>query len=81
MVSKVIPARVWRHVYGRTASIRGAAPWHNHKDRCDWTTEVIGWTVQHSDGTTGLGRPPFATREEAQAWCDAHPSFRGMSQD
>lgn len=40
-----------------------------------------GFTVQHPDGTTGLGRKPFATEAEAQAWCDANPRFRGMSQD
>jgi hypothetical protein len=39
-----------------------------------------GWTVEHPDGTSGLGRAPFATQAEAQAWCDAHPNFPGMSQ-
>lgn len=39
-----------------------------------------GWTVQHPDGTTGLARRPFETESEAQAWCDAHPNFKGMSQ-
>jgi hypothetical protein len=44
------------------------------------TLESDGWTVAHPDGTRGLGRPPFATREAAQAWCDANPYFPGMSQ-
>jgi hypothetical protein len=39
---------------------------------------TVGWTVSHDDGTTGLGRKPFATQAEAQAWCDANPRFRGM---
>jgi hypothetical protein len=39
-----------------------------------------GWTVAHADGTRGIGRQPFATEAEAQAWCDAHPHFPGMSQ-
>ena len=45
----------------------------------DCVIETKGWTVEHPDGTTGLGHPPFATREDAQAWCDAHPRFSGMS--
>lgn len=39
-----------------------------------------GWTVEHPDGTRGLGRPPFKTQEEAQDWCDKNPHFPGMSQ-
>lgn len=39
-----------------------------------------GFTISHPDGTTGLGRGPFTTEAEAQAWVDAHPRFPGMSQ-
>jgi hypothetical protein len=45
-----------------------------------WTLETRGFTIRHPDGTTGLGRAPFATRDEAQAWVDAHPHFPGMNQ-
>lgn len=38
-----------------------------------------GFAVSHPDGTSGLGRPPFKTETEAQACCDAHPRFRGMT--
>lgn len=39
-----------------------------------------GYTINHPDGTNGLGRAPFETEAEAQAWVDAHPNFPGMSQ-
>ncbi|UTC28516.1 hypothetical protein GURKE_05140 [Brevundimonas phage vB_BpoS-Gurke] len=81
-MSRPIEHFVWRHaVTGRTASIRGAAPWTSEADRPHWTREAAGWTVEHPDGTTGLARPPLATEAEAQAWCDANPNFPGMSRD
>lgn len=78
-MSTVLPAYQYRHVSGRTASITGAAPWHTAAERSEWRVETIGYTVQHPDGTVGIGRRPFQTKEEAQAWCNAHPNFRGMS--
>lgn len=80
-MSHPIPARRYRHTSGRTASIYGSAPWLSEAERAAWTVEVVGWTVAHPDGTNGLGRVPFATEAEAQAWCDANPNFRGMMQD
>jgi hypothetical protein len=84
----VIEARRWRHTgnaanpaTGRTASPYGAAPWLSENDRSAWTLEVVGWTIKHPDGTVGLGREPFATKEAAQAWADANPNFKGMQQD
>lgn len=38
-----------------------------------------GWTMRHPDGSSGIGKVPFATREEAQEWCDVHPTFQGMN--
>lgn len=72
MPGEVIPYRFNRHPDGRTASLFGASP------GAGFVIVSQGFTVRHPDGTTGLGRPPFATREEAQAWVDAHPTFSGM---
>jgi hypothetical protein len=79
-MSRVIEHMVWKHTSGRTASTRGACPWTRDSERNDWSMDLAGFTVLHPDGTTGLGRPPFLTREDAQAWCDKNPNFKGMSQ-
>ena len=67
-VVEVIPARVWRHRNGATASPYGSIPWTgapgNQKE--DWTLETVGWTWRNANGTIGLGRRPAATREEAE---------------
>lgn len=74
-MSKPVPHVVWRDPHGRTFSrFSSFIP-------ADAVRVNAGWTVEHPDGTYGLGRKPFATRGEAQEWCDAHPHFRGMSQD
>jgi hypothetical protein len=79
-MSEVIPYRRWVHAAsGRSASIRGAVPYANNAEAEGWAIEDAGFTVLHPDGTTGTGVVPFTTREAAQAWCDAHPNFRGMS--
>ncbi|USN15625.1 hypothetical protein KIKIMORA_05070 [Brevundimonas phage vB_BpoS-Kikimora] len=81
-MSRPIPHHVWRHaVTGRTASVRGAAPWSSEADKPNWTREPAGWTVEHPDGTTGLCRMPFTTEAEAQAWCDQNPAFPGLRQN
>lgn len=87
-MGEVIEARQWRHTgnavnpaTNRTASPYGSAPWVSENDRSAWTLEVTGYTIQHPDGTIGLGRPPFASKEEAQVWVDKHPNFPGMQQD
>ena len=41
---------------------------------------TTGYTIAHPDGTVGIGRLPFKTAEEAQAWIDKHPNFSGMNQ-
>lgn len=74
-MGEVIPSRRYRHPDGRTASIYGAAPGPGFE------IETVGWTIKHPDGTIGIGRAPFTTREEAQAWVDKNPTFRGMQQD
>jgi hypothetical protein len=75
-MGEVIEARQWRHPSGRTASVYGSLPQGE-----GWEIVTTGWTIQHPDGTIGLGRPPFASKAEAQAWVDAHPNFPGMQQD
>lgn len=60
---EVIKARVWRHPSGRTASVYGAYPGDG------WTMIDAGWTVRDNvTGTVGIGRQPWATREDAEAW-------------
>lgn len=81
MPGKVIEAKQWRHVSGRTASVCGACPWHSEAERTEWKIVAAGYTIQHPDGTQGIGRAPFKTREEAQAWIDRNSRFPGMSQD
>jgi len=68
-VEEIIPSRRWRHVSGRTASPYGASPWTGApgNTREDWTLETSGFTWRMSNGTIGLGRPPAATREEAES--------------
>lgn len=81
MPGQVIESRRWIHTSGRTASPYGSAPWTSEADRPNWSIEVQGYTIQHPDGTIGIGRKPFETRAEAQAWIDRNPNFRGMQQD
>lgn len=80
-MGKVIEHRFYRHTTGRSASIYGALPWRNEVEKADWTMVTEGYTIEHPDGTIGIGRKPFATAAEAQAWVDANPNFPGMRQD
>lgn len=81
-MGEVIESRIWRHkLTGKQASPYGAAPWLSESDRSNWELQVRGWTIQHPDGTIGLGRAPFPTKAEAEAWVQAHPHFKGMQQD
>ena len=70
---EVIESKVWRHaITGRTASIYGASPWFYIADRPNWSIVSRGWTVRDNvNNTVGIGRPPWANRDEAQAWADA----------
>lgn len=73
-MGKVIESVCYKTPSGRTFSA------YSSYIPADAVRTMMGWTVQHPDGTVGLGRPAFATREEAQAWVDAHPNFPGMNQ-
>jgi hypothetical protein len=38
------------------------------QDKADWTTKQEGWTVRNPNtGQVGIGRPPCATFQEAEA--------------
>lgn len=68
---EVTEAIVWRHSNGGTASPYGACPWTNDNDKPNWRLEIAGYTLlDASSGTVGIGRVPFATRDEAQALAD-----------
>lgn len=65
----VIPARGWKRDDGATASIYGAVPWVSDAERRRWIIQTNGWTVRDNQrGTIGMSRPPWPTREEAEAW-------------
>ena len=81
MTGTVIPAQVWQHTSGRQVSVRGALPWVAEAEKAQWTRTDVGFTILWPDGTSGIGRTPFVTREAAQAYVDAHPTFPGMQQD
>lgn len=65
----VIPSRRWQRDDGRTASVYGSVPWVSDSERDRWSMVNVGWTVRDNQrGTIGVGRAPWATREEAEAW-------------
>lgn len=77
-MSEPVQSFVLRHkATGRQISPYSVLPFGSRED---WERVATGWTVKHPDGTTGIGRKSFASREEAQAWCDANPRFPGMNQ-
>ena len=64
---EVIESKRWKHTDGRTASVYGAAPYLS--DRKAWTVETVGFTVRNNKTeTVGIGRAPWKTQAEAQAW-------------
>jgi hypothetical protein len=46
---------------GQTASIFGSSP-----AGLGWELKTRGWTIEHKDGTVGIGRAPFKTLKAAQ---------------
>jgi len=68
---EVIESKVWQRDDGRTASIYGAVPWVSPVEEKRWKMITRGYTVRDNErGTAGIGRQPWATRAEAQAWVD-----------
>jgi len=76
---EIIPYRRWKNrTTGATAGLYGSIPWTGAPgDRKeDWAVETVGWTIRWADGTEGVGRQPFQSEQEAQAWLDSYYSRR-----
>ena len=68
---EVIESKVWKRDDGATASIYGAVPWTSSREESRWKMIPRGYTVRDNEsGTVGIGRQPWATKGEAQAWID-----------
>ena len=64
-----VPYRVYLRDDGKRASIHGAVPWVSDAEKPRWTTVTAGYTVFHKvSGTYGIGRKPWDTLEQCQAW-------------
>ena len=69
---EVVESTRWRRDDGQSASIYGACPWTSEVEKVRWKLETSGFTVRNlRTGIIGIGRVPWATCEEAQAWIDA----------
>jgi len=69
---EVIESKTWKRDDGATASIYGAVPWTSSSEEKRWKIVPRGYTVRDNvSGTVGIGKQPWATRAEAQAWVDA----------
>lgn len=65
-IIEVIESRRWKNIKtGSTASIYGSVPYANEEEKQHWTIESCGYTWRLDNGTTGLGRMPAKTRDEA----------------
>lgn len=69
---EVIESKTWKRDDGATASIYGAVPWTSSSEEKRWKIVPRGFTVRDNvSGTVGIGKQPWATRAEAQAWVAA----------
>ena len=70
---EVIPAVLWRRDDGASASIYGALPWRSEAEKARWKREEVGFTVRNPHtNEVGIGRAPWATRGEAEAFAAKH---------
>jgi hypothetical protein len=77
---KVIESKTLVHKpSGRRVSPFGAVPWYTDEEAKEWELVSAGYTIAWDDGTVGIGRKPFATAAEAEAFIKANPRFGGMS--
>lgn len=68
----VIQYRHWKRDDGKTASIYGAAPWTSEAERARWASVENGFTIAwDGDGTVGICRAPFPTKERAEMYAKA----------
>ena len=76
----VIESFVLRNKHdGKTISPYGALPYGNASD---WERVAKGWTVRNeNNGTVGIGRAPWATKAEAEAFAKAHNAPRASMGD
>lgn len=66
-IIEIIESKYWfNKKTNQSASIFGAIPWTNEMSRQDWELVSRGFTWRLDNGTTGLGRMPVKTREEAE---------------
>jgi len=63
-----IEAKVLQHRDGRTVSPYGSAPWYTDEEAKQWSLVTVGWTIRWEDGTTGIGRRPFKSKQEAESF-------------
>ena len=73
---EVIESKHWIHTdTGAKASLYGALPWSGAPgDRKeDWKVDTVGWTIRWDNGTVGVGRKPFHSKQEAEEWLLQHP--------
>ena len=77
---EVKPYRVWERDDGKIASFYGAVPYHTEEEAKRWQIVDKGFTVYNPlTGQYGIGRKPWETREEAQAFADKNrPSSIGI---
>jgi hypothetical protein len=77
---EVVESKLWVRDDGRTASPYGANPWTSDAERPRWTLQVKGWTVRNPHtGEVGVGRTPWANREDAERFAAEHrPSRIGI---
>jgi len=70
---EVCAYQFWQHETGQTASIHGAVPWTSALDKSRWKVVEKGFTLYNPNTNQyGIGRKPFDTRQEAQAYADTH---------
>jgi hypothetical protein len=80
---EVIQSKLWRNRRtGGSASLFGAVPWVREQDAHEWYIEMTGWTVRNPHtGEVGIGRMPWATKDEATAFADKYPPPRSRMGD
>lgn len=65
-IVEIVESKHWVNTKtGHTASIYGAVPWSSDSERQDWELVTRGFTWRLDNGTTGLGRTPVKTMQEA----------------
>ena len=70
---EVIESKAWKHKDGNTASIYGAVPYLSDAEKQNWKIETLGFTVRNNKtNSVGIGRKPWATKAEAEAWINSH---------